>query len=82
MLSQPDNMKLGGSQQVVVRRVLEELPKAANVVTQFMRRYSNAGDARKGKEDLAVLLPTLAAGQRSRLKDMVNKATDLLTVVG
>ena len=70
-------------QQAVVRRVLEELPKAANVVMQFTRRYNDTGEAavaKHGKEDVALLLPTLAVGQRTRLKDMVDKATSLLVL--
>lgn len=70
------------NQQVIVRRVLEELPKAANVVIQFTRRYSDTGDTARlkdgGKEDLNSSLLALAVGQKHRLKDMVDKATNLL----
>ena len=82
MISNPDSTQLGAEsqgrrvkQQVIVRRVLEELPKAANVVTQFARRYRDTGKADvsdNGKEDVALLLPALAIGQRTRFKDMVD----------
>ncbi|KAL8751993.1 MAG: hypothetical protein Q9199_006052 [Rusavskia elegans] len=73
-------------QQAVIQRVLEELPKAANVVMQFSRRYSSTGEASDGsgidgKEDVAGLLPALAMEQRVRLKDIVNKATGLMARV-
>lgn len=73
-------------QQAVIQRVLEELPKAANVVMQFSRRYSSTGEAEDGsgmdgKEDVAGLLPALAMEQRARLKDMVDKATGLMARV-
>jgi len=72
------------SQQVSIRRVLEELPKAAQVVMQFTRRYSDSSEAagfKDSKGDVAVLLPTLAVGQRNRLKDMIENATNLLVHV-
>lgn len=90
VISSPDYTQLGAespgrrvNQQVIVRRVLEELPKAANVVMQFTRRYNDTGEAavsENGKEDVASLLPTLAVGQRTRLKGMVDKATSLLVL--
>ena len=93
LISDPDHVQSGAeppgwrvNQQVIVRRVLEELPKAANVVMQFTRRYSDIGEEttitkKEGKEEVALLLPTLAIGQRSRLKDMVDKATSLLSSI-
>ena len=90
MMSGPENTQLGTespdrtvNQQVIVRRVLEELPKAANVVMQFTRRYNDSGEAaalENGNDDVALLLPTLAIGQKTRLKDMVDKATNLLVL--
>ncbi|KAI4184577.1 MAG: hypothetical protein L6R41_004652 [Letrouitia leprolyta] len=69
-------------QQSIVRRVLEDLPKAANVVLQLERRYSSANPtAAEGKdanEGMASLLPAMAIEQRVRLKDIVQKATGLL----
>lgn len=92
VISHPDNMQLGAqaqgrrdNQQVIIRRVLEELPKAANVVMQFMRRYDGTDDAaviKDGNEDVALLLPILATAQITRLQDVVHKATNLLTLVG
>ena len=90
MMSGPEHTQLGAespdrtvNQQVIVRRVLEELPKAANVVMQFTRRYNDSGEAAaldNGNEDVALLLPMLAIGQKTRLKDMVDKATNLLVL--
>lgn len=73
-------------QQAVIRRVLDELPKAANVVMQFSRRYSSTKEASDGsgmdvKEDVVGLLPTLAMEQRARLKGMVDKVTSLMALV-
>ncbi|KAI4260671.1 MAG: hypothetical protein L6R42_003954, partial [Xanthoria sp. 1 TBL-2021] len=67
-------------------RVLDELPKAANVVMQFSRRYSSTreaedGSGMDGKEDVAGLLPALAMEQRVRLKDLVDRATGLMARV-
>ncbi|KAL8801765.1 MAG: hypothetical protein Q9182_004237 [Xanthomendoza sp. 2 TL-2023] len=71
----------GSNQQAIVQRVLEELPKAANVVMQFTRRYSGTGAlTMDGSEDVSLLLPTLAVGQKTRLKDMIDKATSLLAM--
>lgn len=92
LISHPENMQLGVeyqgsgrvSQQVIVRRVLEELPKVAHVVMQFTRRYSDTSEAagfKDSKGDVALLLPTLAVGQKIRLKDMIEKATNLLANV-
>ncbi|KAL8676074.1 MAG: hypothetical protein Q9186_007369 [Xanthomendoza sp. 1 TL-2023] len=71
------------NQQAIIQRVLEELPKAANVVMQFTRRYSYSGTGAltmDGSEDVSLLLATLAVGQRTRLKDMIDKATSLLAM--
>lgn len=66
------------SQQSVIRRLLEELPKAANVVLQLTRRYHANGSSDQGPNgEMASLLPTMAAEQRVRLKDMVQKATGM-----
>ncbi|KAL8805555.1 MAG: hypothetical protein Q9223_005309 [Gallowayella weberi] len=71
----------GSNQQAIVQRVLEELPKAANVVMQFTRRYNGTGDMTMDEnEDVSLLLPTLAVGQKTRLKDMIDKATSLLAM--
>ena len=77
-----------GHQQAIIQRVLQELPKAANVVMQLTGRYTatnvpfchNTG--MNGKEDVALLLPTLAIEQRTRLKDMIDKATNMIALVG
>ena len=73
----------GVSEQVIVRRVLEELPKAANLVMQLTRRYSATSGATEltaGKEGgVSELLPTLATGQKIRLRDMIEKTTNFIT---
>ncbi|KAL8770160.1 MAG: hypothetical protein Q9209_004002 [Squamulea sp. 1 TL-2023] len=75
------------NQQAITQRVLDELPKAANVVMQFTRRYDGAGEAThpgdgdNGKDDVALLLPALAIEQRTRLQDLVDKATSQTALV-
>ncbi|KAL8927861.1 MAG: hypothetical protein Q9172_001161 [Xanthocarpia lactea] len=77
-----------GHEQAIIQRVLHELPKAANVVMQLTGRYSatNAplchNPGMNDKEDVALLLPTLAIEQRTRLKDMIDKATNMMALVG
>ncbi|KAL9001626.1 MAG: hypothetical protein Q9188_005405 [Gyalolechia gomerana] len=66
------------NQQVVVRRILEELPKAANVVMQLTQRYKTTTSPHNGHDEVAFLLPTLAIEQRGKLKAIVQKATGLL----
>ncbi|KAL8915357.1 MAG: hypothetical protein Q9171_000227 [Xanthocarpia ochracea] len=77
-----------GHQQAIIQRVLHELPKAANVVMQLTGRYSATNvpfghdTGMNHKEDVALLLPTLAIEQRTRLKDMIDKATNMMALVG
>ncbi len=79
-------------QQTTTQRILDELPKAANVVMQFSRRYSALTDEcvptqqqqqqqQFGKEDMVGLLPTVAMEQRVRLKEIVDRATGLMALV-
>ncbi|KAL9628854.1 MAG: hypothetical protein Q9204_005613 [Flavoplaca sp. TL-2023a] len=77
----------GHQPATIIQRVLDELPKAANVVMQFSRRYAPSGEATLagsgiggGKGDMVDLLPILANEQRVRLKGMVDKATDLMAL--
>lgn len=77
----------GHQQATIIQRVLDELPKAANVVMQFSRRYPSSEEAALagsgidlGKGDVMDLLPILANEQRVRLKGMVDKATDLMAL--
>ncbi|MCJ1428318.1 hypothetical protein MMC29_006227 [Sticta canariensis] len=77
-------------QQVTIRRVVEELPKVANLVMQFTRRYSStfggqastAGlgldDEAKGEGVAGLLLPTLAASQTTKLRSIIREATTWL----
>jgi hypothetical protein len=60
-----------GSEKAVVMRILEELPKVANLVMQFGKRYSV--DAEKSSKEL---LQAVAASIRLRLKTMVDEITD------
>ncbi|KAL8778779.1 MAG: hypothetical protein Q9213_007259 [Squamulea squamosa] len=82
-----DNTPHNNNPQAITQRVLDELPKAANVVMQFTRRYDGAGEATllgdrdDGKEDVACLLPALAVEQRTRLQDLVDKATSQMALV-
>ncbi|KAI4156994.1 MAG: hypothetical protein L6R39_000857 [Caloplaca ligustica] len=73
------------TQQLIVRRVLDELPKAANMVMQFTRRYSVANEdafpKEAGNRGLPTLLSALVMEQRARLKDMIDKATNLMASV-
>ena len=68
--------------QIIVRRVFEELPKVANLVMQFTQRYSTASGSaglEQGKEEWVVnLLSTLATSQKSRLRNIIDKVTDWL----
>ena len=76
--------------QVTIRRVVEELPKVANLVMQFTRRYSStfgskASTAGLGLDDEAngegvanLLLPTLAASQTTKLRSIIREATTWL----
>ncbi|KAL8936878.1 MAG: hypothetical protein Q9216_004703 [Gyalolechia sp. 2 TL-2023] len=68
----------GYNPQSVVRRILDELPKAANLVMQLERRHSAPVTPDAGNEEMASLLPTLAMAQRVTLKGIVQKATGLL----
>ena len=80
-------------QQTTTQRILDELPKAANVVMQFSRRYSALTDEcvptqqqqqqqqQFGKEDMVGLLPTVAMEQRVRLKEIVDQATGMMALV-
>lgn len=80
-------------QQVTIRRVVEELPKVANLVMQFTRRYSStfggkastAGmgldDEAKGEGVAGLLLPTLAASQTTKLRSIIREATTWLAQV-
>ncbi|CAO1599694.1 hypothetical protein XANCAGTX0491_003410 [Xanthoria calcicola] len=80
-------------QQTTIQRVLDELPKAANVVMQFSRRYSALTDEcvptqqqqqqqqQFGKEDIVGLIPTVAMEQRVRLKEIVDQATGMMALV-
>lgn len=81
-------------QQNTIQRVLDELPKAANVVMQFSRRYSALTDEcvegagmqqqqqqQFEKEDMVGLLPTVAMEQRVRLKEIVDQATGMMALV-
>ncbi|KAL8892045.1 MAG: hypothetical protein Q9192_005671 [Flavoplaca navasiana] len=77
----------GYQQATIVQRVLDELPKAANVVMQFSRRYAPSEEAALagsgiagGKGEVVDLLPILANEQRVRLKGMVDQATDLMAL--
>ncbi|KAL8982853.1 MAG: hypothetical protein Q9205_002754 [Flavoplaca limonia] len=77
----------GHQQATTIQRVLDELPKAANVVMQFSRRYAPCEEATLagsgiggGRRDVVDLLPILANEQRVRLKGMVDKATDMMAL--
>ena len=81
------------SRQVTIRRVLEELPKVANLIMQFTRRYSSAfgreaETAGLGLEDeeneegaADLLLAALAASQKTRLRSIIHEATNWLALV-
>lgn len=81
------------SRQVTIRRVLEELPKVANLIMQFTRRYSSAfgreaKTAGLGSEDeeneegaADLLLAALAASQKTRLRSIIHEATNWLALV-
>lgn len=84
---------VNGLRQVIIRRVVQELPKAANLVMQFAQRYSSPFDGGVGtvgvgledeeKEDGAadLLLPALAGSQKTRLRSIIHEATNRLTEV-
>lgn len=80
------NNKGNQLQQFTIWRVLEELPKVANLVIQFTRRYISAFNGRAGTAGLGLeeeeeegaadlLLLALAASQKSRVKSMIHEAT-------
>ena len=81
------------SRQVTIQRLLDELPKVANLVVQFTRRYSSAscggaGTAGLGLEDVEkedgaadLLLPALAVSQKTRLRGIIHEATNWLAQV-
>lgn len=81
------------SRQITIRRVLEELPKVANLIMQLTRRYCSAfgaglGTAGLGLEDeeneeraADLLLAELAASQQSRLRSIIHEATNWLALV-
>ena len=64
------------NERVTVMRVLEGLPKVANLVMQFTQRYSRHTD-----ECWADFLPAVAASLKSRLKSMTNEATNWLAQI-
>ncbi len=59
------------NEKATIMRILEELPKIANLVTQFTKRYSQ--DAEKYSRDLP---QALAASITSRLKAMIDEVTN------
>lgn len=81
------------SRQITIRRVLEELPKVANLIMQLTRRYCSAfgaglGTAGLGLEDeeneeraADLLLAELAASQQTRLRSIIHEATNWLALV-
>lgn len=62
---------LRDNEKAAILRILEELPKVANLVTQYTRRYSH--DTDNFPRDLP---QTLAASITSRLKSMVDEVTN------
>ncbi|KAL8640399.1 MAG: hypothetical protein Q9226_008752 [Calogaya cf. arnoldii] len=62
--------------QATIQRVLDELPKAANVVMQFSRRYSRTEASGVNGENDRVLA-MLAMELRGRLRGMVDWATGM-----
>ena len=70
------SLKDGPDKKVTIMRVLIELPKVANLVMQFAKRYTP--DAEECSADF---LPVLAASLKSRLKSMTHEATNWLAQV-
>ena len=79
-MSHTDAVHSGTSGQVIVRRVLEEFPKVADLVVQFARRYKTGADEEKTDEgeegDIANLLSALTTEQKFRLRTIVDKAIE------
>ncbi|KAL9599997.1 MAG: hypothetical protein Q9219_003466 [cf. Caloplaca sp. 3 TL-2023] len=70
------------NQQAIMRRILQELPKAANAVMHFTKRYNDVGDPATMENATKLLLPMLATAQKTRLKEMVDKTTSALLSLG
>lgn len=66
----------GPNEKATIMLILEELPKVANLVTQFTRRYSQ--DTEKGSRDL---LQALTASITSRLKSMIDGVTNWIAQI-
>ncbi|MCJ1268838.1 hypothetical protein MMC22_008726 [Lobaria immixta] len=87
------SLRGGANESRQVTRVLEELPKVANLVMQFAQRYSSAFSGRAGTAGLELedeeegegaadlLLPALAASQKTRLRSIIHEATNWLAQV-
>jgi Aflatoxin regulatory protein/Fungal Zn(2)-Cys(6) binuclear cluster domain len=66
----------GPNEKATIMLILEELPKVANLVTQFTRRYCQ--DTEKCSRDL---LQALAASITSRLKSMIDEVTNWIAQI-
>lgn len=71
-----ESLQDGRKQKVTSMRVLEELPKVANLVMQLTKRYSQDTE-----ECSADCLLALAASLKSKLKSITNEATDWLAQI-
>ncbi|KAL1971163.1 hypothetical protein VTN77DRAFT_114 [Rasamsonia byssochlamydoides] len=69
----PDESKNTSKETTV--RVLEEMPKVANLVMQFARRYSGSAPGDEGGCSADYFLPALAASLKARLRAMTDEAT-------
>lgn len=66
----------GPNEKATIMRILEELPKVANLVTQFTKRYNQ--DAEEYPRDLP---QALGASITSRLKSMIDEVTNWVAQV-
>lgn len=71
-------VRAGLDEQVTTIRILGELPRVANLVTQYSRRYTSAEAEERSSADLP---SALAADLRSKLKSTSSEATDWLIQV-
>lgn len=76
VLSNSNKSQDGQKEEVTVIRVLEELPRVANLVKLFTKRYSQAAE-----ECSADTLSVLAASLKGRLKSVTSEATNRLTQI-
>lgn len=71
-----ENFGAAVSAKATIRHVLEELPRVANLTTQFSQRYE-----RDVGECVGEMLRSLAASVTARLREIINHVTDLVAQI-